>query len=137
VLDAPAISGWLEFTRQLSLQITLGVATSSPFAFGVGGMVRYNLVGGPELGLPIGGGFSLGTQAGGTLTAAQIVAGVTAGSTFFLNIAAPVIGVQFSPMSNLMIAFDGGAVFSITPSPFQFRLGPLGTLLGGSVHYFL
>ncbi len=134
ILVNPSISGWIDFSPLMSIQITAAIASSSPFQFGLGGAFRYTLHGSQADGFHVGFGFNLGTIGNG---AAAIAAG--GGSTTFYLQLVPMFGYHFAlggALSNLQLAFDGGPVLAVTPSPFQFEILPISMLLGASIHYF-
>lgn len=118
-----ALSTWINFNGAHSLQPFFGMTSSSPFAFGGGAVYRATILGNYHNGFHIGGGFNLGTAAAG------------AGTAFFCNIF-PAGGAHFTILNNMLLSFDGGLIFHVTPSPFQFSALPLSDLLGASIHYF-
>jgi hypothetical protein len=130
----PALSAKLEFGTVHSLQFLLGVTNSDPFAFSFGSIYRYNLFGNHNLGFHFGAGFNMGTLG----TAAGTTASPTS-NPFYMNFLLPVMGMNFNlggALSNIKLTFDGGAILHVTPSPFQFQMLPLSTMLGGSIHFF-
>ena len=128
VNNGDAISTLFVLAPQHSLQVTLAFGSSSPFQFGGGGMYRFTFIGNQDLGFHGGIGFNLGTAipAGGAAT------------SFFMNLAL-VGGFQFNlggAANNVYLSFDGGPLFHVTPSPFQFSMSPLSALMGGgAIHY--
>lgn len=133
LITSPGFSVWYDLDSRMSLQGILAVNSSDPFAFGVAGIFRYTLHGSQANGFHGGIGFNLGTQAAAGAAAAG------GGTTkFFLDIF-PTLGLHFSlggHVSNVQLSFDGGPVFAITPSPFQFGMSSFGLLGGASIHYF-
>lgn len=123
-----ALSFWVDFSHVYSLQPFFAINGTSPFTFGVGAILRGTINGSQANGFHLGLGFDLGTVGGGAAAA----------TTFYANIF-PVAGMHFSlggASSNIQLSFDGGPVFAVTPSPFQFTATPLGALAGASIHYF-
>jgi len=116
-----AFSVWVDLSHKLSLQPFLTVASSDPFNFAFGSILRVKVHGNDWSGFHVGGGFDLGT------------AGAT--KEFFLNIF-PIAGFAFNVGNNVGLSFDGGPMFHVTPSPFNFSLGALSTHAGASIHYF-
>lgn len=123
-----AMSLWIDFTPRMSVQTTFGVNSSSPFTFGWGAIFRSTLQGSQANGFHGGLGFNLGTVGGAA----------AAGTSFFANIF-PVLGFHFSlggALDNIQLSFDGGPIFAVTPSPFQFTFVPHSALGGASIHWF-
>jgi len=121
----PALSLWLDISDKSSVQALFGIASTSPFAFGVGGVYRQVLMGDSHGGLHGGLGLNLGTMATGATT------------SFFLNVF-PVVGFHFGLgglASNVRLSFDGGPFVRITPA-FQFGIQPVSAFGGAAIHYF-
>jgi len=113
----------LELSDVVALQPFFGIPTSSPFTFGGGAILKYNLHGNMDNGFHTGLGFALGTA--GTPT-----------TSFFADIF-PVLGMHFSlggHVSNLKLSFDMGPIFHVTPT-FVFQLTSISAIGGASLHY--
>jgi len=116
-----AFSVWVDLSPKLSLQPFLSMQSSDPFNFDFGTILRVTIHGNESQGFHVGGGFDLGSAG--------------AGKTFFLNIF-PIAGFHVGVSSNVALSFDGGPMFHITPSPFQFSIASLSGMAGASIHYF-
>lgn len=131
-----SFSGWFDLTSTSSIQAVFGIASTSPFLFGIGGFFRHTVTGGQQTGVHLGGGLSFGTV-GSTVTAASILAGATSATNVFINIS-PLAGFHFTlpGLTNIMASVDGGPVLSIVDGSTTFGMGGLSSALGFSIHYF-
>jgi len=124
--SSTALSTWLDLDSGISIQGLFAIGSTSPFEFGIGGMVRKIMHGNEETGLHLGGGLHLGTSS------------ITGSSKFYISVV-PVGGFHFlfPGTKSIGFSFDGGPVFEVRNSTFNFSTVALSPLLGLSIHYFL
>ncbi len=101
------------------IQVIAGIhQTKTNFDFGVGGFYKMTIIGTQKTGFHFAPGATLGTVAGDF--AFTVVAG---------------LGAHFTLFDNMMLAVDGGPMYVHTQAAKNFRMKPIGELLGLSIHY--
>jgi hypothetical protein len=131
---ATALSGWYGLDEKQGIQVYLGIGSTSPFRFGVGGVYKYTILGKKLVGAHIGGGLGLGLV-GTTATVAGIT--ITTPSSTFAVRALGNFGVHFSfrGMEEILFSADSGPALMIASGSTNLTLGAYSALLGLSVHY--
>lgn len=120
----PGLSALFVFNDKLALQTYLALGGTSPFLFGAGGQLKFNVAGTQQKGFHLGGGFGIGSISaalGGTTVVANIYLGV---------------GLHFTVADNVMVIADGSAAVRVGGGT-TFTVGTNGTLLGLSLLYRL
>jgi hypothetical protein len=122
---SPAFSAWMELNPSDSVQGFVGIPSTSPFQFGVGGGYRHIISGTQATGLHVGGGLNFGTIQ------------QRANEPFFFAISA-LAGLHFGlpNLKEIGASLDGGANFTVIDGNFNFSLTGLSPSLGLSIHYF-
>jgi|GEM_PF-7071980 len=101
------------------IQTVLGVhQTKGNFDFHVGGFYRMPLIGTAKTGFHFGPGFTIGTF----------------GGDFAFTVVAA-FGAHFTLMENMMLSVDAGPMYVHTQAAKNFKMKPIGELLGLSIHY--
>lgn len=96
--------------------------TRGNFYFAVGGIYKFTIAGNARAGFHVGPGVTLGTVPTGT------------GSEFGFSLVG-LAGGHFTLFERLILSVDGGPQLSVVDGNTDFRLKPMGELLGLSVHY--
>lgn len=96
--------------------------TRGNFYFAVGGIYKFTVAGNARAGFHVGPGVTLGTVPTGTE------------SKFGFSLVG-LAGGHFTLFERLILSVDGGPQLSVVDGNTDFRLKPMGELLGLSVHY--
>lgn len=122
-----ALSPVLMLGDPLIIQGYLSLDSTSPFIFGIGGILKYTMMGTAAAGLHLGGGIGLGTVVSAT--------NPTTNSFFFSALGN--IGLHFKIGSDdkILVSFDSGPGIAIANDTTNFTMGAYSNLLGASIHY--
>lgn len=122
--DTTVIAGGQSLSAMFSttsdwIQVLLGVhQTKGNFDFAVGGIYKFTVIGNRANGFHVGPGATIGTYGGDF---AFTVMGAAGG--------------HFTLFERLMLSVDGGPMYVHTEAAKNFRMKPMGEILGLSVHY--
>lgn len=96
--------------------------TQGAFTFGLGAIYKFTVAGDAKTGFHVGPGFSVGTvPVGGKAKFAFSIFGMA--------------GAHFTLFDRLILSVDGGPMVNVVDGDANFRMKPMGELLGLSVHY--
>lgn len=122
-----SLTSWFSLAKNHGVQTYLGLSSTQPVHFGIGGIYQYLLLGSLKTGVHIGGGIGLG-NAGLALIA---------GDFFFVRVLGNAgAHFEFPGLRDFRFGFDAGPVFQIVgPEGFNASLGAFSSVLGLSVMY--
>lgn len=130
--ETPALTFLMPLGEKLALQTYAVITSVNPFLFGIGGNVKYNVVGDLMKGIHVGGGVGLGLVA-----ATSLVGGATlATNAFFFNING-ILGFHFHLIDRILFSLDAGLHISIANGTTAVALSGDSALMGLSVLYRL
>lgn len=120
---ATSVTGWLELDSKNSVQGFLGIPTTSPFQFSLGGLFHRIVASKGSASFHWGGGLAAG------------ILGAARKTDFALSLIAN-LGIRYQLQdSPIFVSLDGGPGFSLLNGNSDFSIGAHSGLLGASVIY--
>lgn len=122
VSTGQALSAMFSFNKNW-LQTYMAIeSTQGAFTFGLGAIYKFTVAGDAKTGFHVGPGFSVGTVP------------VSGKSKFAFSIFG-MAGGHFTIFDRLILSVDAGPMVSVVDGDANFRMKPMGELLGLGVHY--